>query len=468
MAGGSLPDKYTSPIAFIFIFNLIVGTGVLTLPYGFNEAGIGYGLIILFVCGFLGYVTATFLIEGMSIANAAIMVQRTEEKLISGIDGRSGDMPMNFLIEEKVEYGMMASFFLGKAGHRAFAVILIIYLFGDLAIYGVAIPSSVSRLTPDGVTIGSVTITQGTLYNIYLLIFAILMVPLSSSNFQKTKYLQLITMSTRQVALFSMVIIVFSYIYQLEELSPPTTFFNTIGIPKLLGATIYSFMCHHSLPGIVTPLADKRKIYPIIAGDMGVIYIVYSVLCTTAVIAFGHVTNPTCLPKPGPPCQIQPLYTFNFLSYNFVPIAYFLQLYPVFTLSTNFPLIVITLRNNILELIGKTEHTSTLLRVCSSTVLIAASAAISAILPGRIQLLTKLTGSFAGLAIMYIFPPILVLMARRYQAKMFGKEKNPFTSPFSHVAWIMLVLVFSAGLLVFSVYDVYLDITALINANKTS
>lgn len=52
------------------------------------------------------------------------------------------------------------------------------------------------------------------------------------------------------------------------------------------------------------------------------------------------------------PCQIQSLYTYNFLSFRFPSkvVAYYLGLFPVFTLTSNYPLIAITLRNNMMKI----------------------------------------------------------------------------------------------------------------------
>ena len=32
------------------------------------------------------------------------------------------------------------------------------------------------------------------------------------------------------------------------------------GLPTLFGVCVYSFMCHHSLPSLITPIADKSRI----------------------------------------------------------------------------------------------------------------------------------------------------------------------------------------------------------------
>lgn len=66
------------------------------------------------------------------------------------------------------------------------------------------------------------------------------------------------------------------------------------GFPQVFGVAIYAFMCHHSLPGIITPMKEKRHVFKIMGLDMIAILIVYLLLVWTAVFAFGDKANPTC------------------------------------------------------------------------------------------------------------------------------------------------------------------------------
>lgn len=62
-------DTYSLLTGLIFVFNLILGTGVLTMPSIFAQAGYLFGiLVICFLC-FISYVQVTFLIEAMANAN---------------------------------------------------------------------------------------------------------------------------------------------------------------------------------------------------------------------------------------------------------------------------------------------------------------------------------------------------------------------------------------------------------------
>ena len=101
---------------------------------------------------------------------------------------------------------------------------------------------------------------------------------------------------------------------------------------------VFAFMCHHSLPSIILPLADKRKTLRVILVD----YVIVLLYCSTMV--FSAVLN-------KPASAISQLYTLNFSEHPVAVLAKFLSLYPVFTLSSNFPLICITLRNNLIALL---------------------------------------------------------------------------------------------------------------------
>jgi len=92
MAGSSSNDDshYSWQVAFIYIFNLVVGAGALALPKAFAQTGLILGLIAIFVLAIMSYCTSTFMIEAMSIANAALKLKKLE-KNNDQVDRRSVD-----------------------------------------------------------------------------------------------------------------------------------------------------------------------------------------------------------------------------------------------------------------------------------------------------------------------------------------------------------------------------------------
>jgi amino acid permease len=114
-------------------------------------------------------------------------------------------------------------------------------------------------------------------------------------------------------------------------------------LPNFFGVCVYAFMCHHSLPSIITPIRSKENFKKIITSAYICIVVFYFLLAYTGIFAFGDDLN-------------------DFYTLNFSPIRngkqsvllqiidYYLSLFPVFTISASFPIIGITLRNNLKSL----------------------------------------------------------------------------------------------------------------------
>lgn len=59
---------------------------------------------------------------------------------------------------------------------------------------------------------------------------------------------------------------------------------NFYGVPPLFGACVYSFMCHHSLPGLLAPLRNKSKVSQILSFDYILICMFYIILAMTGIL----------------------------------------------------------------------------------------------------------------------------------------------------------------------------------------
>ncbi|KAH9365820.1 hypothetical protein HPB48_013356 [Haemaphysalis longicornis] len=277
--------------------------------------------------------------------------------------------------------GKMASLFFSKVGVNLFYIIIAVYLYGDLAIYGAAVSKSlrdVACQVPEFPVHNSTTlndslnvtdlgdlpcwqnygITRGNTYRIFLLGFLVVVGPFTFFNVQKTKYLQIFTTLMRWIAFASMIVLcAMALIGGRGQGHPPMASFA--GLPALFGVCVYSFMCHHSLPSLVTPWRDKRRLFPLLAGRLpahpGLLH---------AALLHGHLHLPPParhvhprLPAPLPVLSfpLQPNSGTDSIIPHIPVLQYFLSLFPVFTLSTNFPIIAITLRNNLRSLFLREE-----------------------------------------------------------------------------------------------------------------
>ena len=52
-----------------FLFNMLLGSGVLTLPYAFQEGGVVLASVFLSITAFAAWVCANFVLEAISLCN---------------------------------------------------------------------------------------------------------------------------------------------------------------------------------------------------------------------------------------------------------------------------------------------------------------------------------------------------------------------------------------------------------------
>ncbi|XP_078367593.1 transmembrane protein 104 homolog isoform X2 [Oculina patagonica] len=438
-------SSYSATVATIFLFNLLVGVGILALPSAIAKAGIIAGILCLVTVSFMAFISATFMIEVLATANA----WRTTKSVIrrgcvkgsttqSESAGETSQIkvktdvlsPPLFEIEEKFEMGYMSEMFLGGAGSTFFYAVLCLYLYGDLAIYAVSVATTLEK---------AVGASHQLSYYSFLWGFIMFIGPFCFFNFQKTTYLQLFTMVMRNSAMVLMIVLTLLDIANGHRVpTDQLILWDTAKAKELIGMAVFAFMCHHSLPSIILPLADKRRTLRVILVD----YIIVLLYCST--IVFSAVLN-------KPASAISQLYTLNFSEHSVTVLAKFLSIYPVFTLSSNFPLICITLRNNLLALfpISKlffSQQIFTLIALIPPVVV--------AVFVHDVGQLVALTGSLAGLAIMFVTPGLLVLYSREKLDKSVPhwRQIHHHKSPFQHKAWVYLILAFAAFVLMTRIF----------------
>lgn len=141
---------YLFQVGAIFLFNLLVGVGILALPSAIAKAGIIAGALCLVTVSFMAFISATFMIEVLATANAwrrtKSVTRRGHVKgcpTQSELVGETNQIkvktdvlsPPLFEIEEKFEMGYLSELFLGSAGSTLFYAVLCLYLYGVSIIY---------------------------------------------------------------------------------------------------------------------------------------------------------------------------------------------------------------------------------------------------------------------------------------------------------------------------------------------
>lgn len=494
----SAQEEYPTWVGFVFIFNLIVGTGALTLPSAFSHAGWVLGSILIVILAFASYVTVTLVVETMACANAIQnwmrlqlikrdrVIEHDEDSNVETIteplvqagtvddnltDASIEQTPLNIMycrnqyysLSTKVELGDMANLFFGRIGRFLFYFCLVIYLYGDLSIYSAAVAKSLrdvicsynhsSNSTDNDDVVfrcwEDSALSRFDVYRLCLVVFIGILGPFVCFNVQKTKYLQLVTVLFRWLAFSVMISIAIHRLFA-QQVDPPITpkHADINEIPYLIGTCIYSFMCHHSLPSLLTPISNKRKVKSLISLDYFLICTFYLSLALTGIFAFSDIKD---------------LYTLNFVPNSdqdsgfLKAIEYFLALFPVFTLSTSFPIIAITLRSNLQTLFLDTTQMESY-HFCLRRVFFALLAILPPIIvcffTESVISLVGFTGCYAGTGIQYVIPVFLVFYARRLCNSMIGRGiLNEYRSPFKGNLWLLLILGWTVACLVLVTID---------------
>ncbi|XP_036921944.1 transmembrane protein 104 isoform X1 [Sturnira hondurensis] len=488
-------DLYSPYVGLVYMFNLIVGTGALTMPKAFASAGWLVSLVLLVFLGFMSFVTTTFVVEAMAAANAQLRWKRMENhqeeegddssSTASDSDGltqdnyeraetrpilsvqRRGSLNL-FEITDRVEMGQMASMFFNKVGVNLFYFCIIVYLYGDLAIYAAAVPFSLMQVSCSATGNDSCGLEAdakrndtdqcwGPLrrvdaYRIYLAVFTLFLGPFTFFDVQKTKYLQILTSVMRWIAFAVMIVLALVRIGRGHgEGHPPLA--DLSGVRNLFGVCVYSFMCQHSLPSLVTPVSSKRHLTRLVFLDYVLILSFYGLLSFTAIFCFRGD-------------RLLDMYTLNFAGCDIVGVAairFFLGLFPVFTISTNFPIIAVTLRNNWKTLFHREGGTYPWVvdRVVFPTITLVPPVLV-AFCTHDLESLVGITGAYAGTGIQYVTPAFLVYHCRKDAALAFGRgTANKHRSPFHHTFWVGFVLLWAFSCFFFVTANIVLSETKL-------
>lgn len=118
-----------------------------------------------------------------------------------------------------------------------------------------------------------ISLTYNQTYMLFVALFGCVVGPLSFLNMQKTKYLQMATLLTRYIAFSTMIILGILRIIQGHGASvAKLKLFDLSNLGVLYGATVYSFMCHHSIPSIIQPILYKKNLERVFISDYIIVF----------------------------------------------------------------------------------------------------------------------------------------------------------------------------------------------------
>lgn len=318
------------------VINLVLATGPFTYPQGFVQLGPVLSSILMVVTCVIAYMTATFMVEAISVANANDKKRRTfsmfgMEQYKSPIIARNQNMAdMNnkqspYYIRQKIEIGIITERLAGDGWRTFFIIIMTVYMYGAICLKYVS---------------GAESFVAGVSYTFWknddgfkewlgfdpyyfgLLIFGFFSLYFSFGNIENAKTLQIVTTALRFIVTIMMCS--GSIYYMAESGSHPSPVFEWSKqikhLAQVFGNTTFVFIYHHSVSGIIYPVRPQKHVKQMFlwSNIIGGIFLLTEALL--AYFAFGSLDNFCTKPKDFKgefiqkfPCKVSGLYNQNFL-----------------------------------------------------------------------------------------------------------------------------------------------------------
>lgn len=401
--------KFTLGVAICFTLNYTIGSGFLTLPWAFTEAGLVMGPMILTIMAILAFFSAWMVLETMARGSALLQLKETEkggESSAPGViaDTKDSKSMENKVGDSKVPYGSLASeereadsssaakgtaleyplvigqqrlempelceTFLGSMGKTLYMISLATYAYGSMWAYSTVFANAWARAFPIN------DFAHETCYRFYLFLWALVEIPWSTMELEEQIVVQVTLTAGRILLVIVMVTTVLlcdsndnnSFLLQSDGSMGITSTVDsqdlvegpTIGgrfvdfdwsnLHVILAISVYANNLHHSVATLVQPLENKRQSGLLFVASFTITTISYVFLGVTLATYFGTYipssSNLTWATYVG----VDPSYFFSAGTVPFYAqvISAFVVLFPSIDVASTFPLLAVTLGNGLM------------------------------------------------------------------------------------------------------------------------
>lgn len=258
---------------------------------------------------------------------------------------------------------------------------------------------------------GNSNLSRRDAYRLMLLGIATVLVPLTYAGLTKTKSIQVATIILRWLAFFCMLGISIRVIVKEKTHNhPPLATLK--GFPRMFGICVYAFMCHHSVPSMLTPVDKKKHLFWGLIGVYGLVLFCYYLITMTGIFAFEHIDSVYSLNFVMNQCKEDQNST-SAEAANVPVLNIFLPSYPVFTIFSSYTVIALTLINNLRVLLERWINPDQPALKYTYPLIAIVPPMIVSLFTENVALIVSLVGAYTGSLIQYVFPSLLVYYSRR-------------------------------------------------------
>lgn len=357
---------FTPFIAACFTVNYLVGTGFLTLPWAFAQAGLILSTIMLIIATGLSDIVKDFLLEAM--ARAELVVPYDKESIPKESQNNM-DVNLEPLIvkERKFEVSDLSRIFLGNRTSLLFVSLLALSSYFTLWAYTVVFIS---------VLLDELSLTDSKDIDaaIYVGVYAVIVVPLSCLNLKEQVWVQ-VSLSVGRV--FMLVFMVTTTLLFPDEFRntpfttnntdgyTPAPLFRVDGIAQCLPIILFALGFQIAIPGISQATAIKHtpKLGRIFRSAFLFCAVSYILVGITAALAAGETvaqsSNVMWKSFRGGTGELSKDGEYINVAIWAKVISYFVVMFPAVDVISAFPLNAIVLGSNLSVAIYRGERLET-------------------------------------------------------------------------------------------------------------
>lgn len=470
-----------------FTLNYILGSGFLTLPWGFQQTGVLLGVFVLIIFGFLSTLSVFFILESIHRgqilfrSGAVVSIElsymksnkrgyvavsspssSTSEATLSPLSREQDEVKADFQTQivteptaepedRKIELSELCRIFLGPIGAGTYTAIIALYMYGTLWAYATVFANAFAAYLDIGANS----------YGIYLVVFAIFVIPISLMEFSEQIQVQ-VALSIFRVLMVTVMVITILTAYGMDddefslgitnESRSSATKFAPAKLYLLMPVAAYAYIFHHSVPSLAHSTRNKDTLTHLFRTAVVISAIAYILVGVVVSLYFGSETltssNLSWEMYVGVRRKDQQVAVYADV------IAFFVVLFPAIDVASAFPLNAYTLGNNLMSAYYGNEmfrHQNSRWKLSLFRALAAVPPIFGALIESDLGKITGFTG-LAAFGIAFIFPPLLAHFSAKTLDGMGIAVTTPHSSFWTTVTFQWLLLI--TGIITFVVVGV--------------
>eukprot|EP00826_Nyctotherus_ovalis_P046873 TRINITY_DN5335_c0_g1_i15.p1 TRINITY_DN5335_c0_g1~~TRINITY_DN5335_c0_g1_i15.p1 ORF type:complete len:385 (+),score=54.48 TRINITY_DN5335_c0_g1_i15:156-1310(+) len=331
------------------LVNALLSTAPFSLPYALVNGGLVLGLLLFLLASFLALNSADMMIESLGVASAL----QSSENYKCEFRNSKQDLKIKhspFFIKKKLELFGLSTLLVSKAFGVLTVLFTTAFLIGSMLLKCVSSCESLSKALMFAIY-GDMEYDPASWvirpYYVAVIVFALVCTTFALGNIEGSKVLQIFIVVLRFLMIYWMILgSIYSIArYGMADMSK-VKLFDVSNIGYVMTNVIFTTFIHHSVPGMVYPLRPQTKLKNTFINSYVFHAIILLLHCILGVFAFGDRTN-ECNQFP---CKVKDIFNLTFMSLPVVGPT--VQFFPALAIAV-FPVLAITLRSNILQVLGK-------------------------------------------------------------------------------------------------------------------